>query len=403
VILTLTFSLTIFTAVEAQTYYEHHTKQIDYYLGGDIRIFSPFTPAPRVQEIRNLPGIENATSFIEVRANYLGVDFRLFGVNPEVYAEVGYWDETSIVNDDFQSVMSALAADHFSIVLPQHLSNTFNKHVGDNIQLTVYDQNIIPLHPINVPQTFEVVGEFFSAPGFGYGNPSEPGASVVTPAGFGFQEDNAFAFVHEDYFLEEVPLYETYDYVNMTQTFIASIEPGADINEVIDEVDDLDFAAIIWSPYTFNLDDVYPSGYLFSQGVVSLLSVGFCASLIISVIALVVFVSTIVAERKVEYAIMRAIGGTRGQVTAIVIGEFSGLILSAFLFSIVLGAGFSILMINTLINLYPQPSILPYQIIWPTTLLLVVLGVVILGMLLGAYLPARRAGSVQVSRLLRNL
>ncbi len=406
VILTLTFSLTIFTAVEAQTYYKHHTEQIEYYLGGDIRIFSPRTPAPRTQELVDIPGIANATSFIEVIAKYPGPDgfeFHLFGINPEAYAKVGYWDETSIVNDDAQSVMTTLAEDHFNIILPQHLAARFNKHVGDTVNLTVYNQNIIQLHH-SIPQTFEVVGEFYSAPGFGYGDPTAPGANVMNPPGFGFQETEAFAFVHEDYFLVEVPAaYAVHDYVNLTQTFIASLEPGADVHEVIDVVDDLDFAAAIYSPYTFNLDDVYPSGYLFSQGVISLLSVGFCASLAISVIALVVFVSTIVAERKVEYAIMRAIGGTRRQVTAIVIGEFSGLIFSAFLFSLALGAGFSILMINTLINLFPQPFILPFEIIWPFTLLLAVLGVVIIGMFLGAYLPARRAGAVQVSRLLRNL
>jgi putative ABC transport system permease protein len=158
-----------------------------------------------------------------------------------------------------------------------------------------------------------------------------------------------------------------------------------------------------WSPTTFDLALEYPDGYLFSQGIISLLSVGFLASLAISVVALTVFVNIIVQERKTEYAIMRAMGGTRRQVTAIVLGEFVGLILAAFLFSMLMGIVFSQVLMQTILQLFPQPYVIPFTIIYPISLLAAVLGLVVLGLIAGAYLPARRAGKIEVSTILRNL
>jgi putative ABC transport system permease protein len=151
------------------------------------------------------------------------------------------------------------------------------------------------------------------------------------------------------------------------------------------------------------LEDVFLDGYLFRQGVISLLSVGFVAALTISLIALTVFVNALVAERRTEYAVMRALGGTRRQVTTIVFGEFLGLILASFLLGVVLGVGFSWLLMYVLLELFPQPYIVPFTMTWPHTILLTVLGFVVLAMLAGAYVPARRAGGVQVNSLLRNL
>ncbi|MFX1508878.1 MAG: ABC transporter permease [Promethearchaeota archaeon] len=399
IILLLTFSVTFFSAVEAQTYQVHLNRQIEYYIGADIRIYSGPVPAQRVQEITALPQIYSATPFIEVRANLGQTEFRLHGIDPASYAQVGKWDQTSMVGDDYLTVLNRLEANPNGIILPEHLATLWNKAVGDPIDIRVWDQRIVILET----KTFEVVGIMRTAPGFGYANPSDPGASVSTSPGFGFQTGNAFAFVHEDYFLVEVPSWKVYDYVNLTQTFLARLNNAYTIQSALNALQSIDFVYYTWAPQTFDLESAYPDGYLFSQGIISLLSVGFLAALSISVVALTIFVNTIVSERRTEYAIMRALGGTRRQITAIVLGEFVGLILAAFIFSLIIGVIFSWVLMFSLLQLFPQPYVIPFSIIYPFSLLIAILGLVILGLIAGAYLPARRAGQVEVSNLLRNL
>ncbi|MFX1576016.1 MAG: ABC transporter permease [Promethearchaeota archaeon] len=398
-ILLLTFSITIFSAVEAQTYQIHLDQQINYYVGADIHVYSDRVFASRINEITALPQIDTATAFIEVQAEIGESDLKLMGVNPSAYAEVGNWDESSMVDDDYRAVFARLAANRNGIILPAHIATLYNRRVGDTIPVQVRDQRSLVVDY----KLFDIVGIMNKAPGLGYSNPSDPQLVPTPNPGFGFQKSNAFALCHQHYFLVEIPSFDPYAVTDSTRLFLAKLNPSQDVQAAQDALEDLEFIFQTWSPYTFDLEEAYYDGYLFSQGVIGLLSVGFLASLAISVVALTVFVSIIVSERKTEYAILRALGGSRRDVTSMVFVEFVSLILLAFFFSVVVGVSFSWLLMFVIIKLFPQPFIVPFTIIYPLNLLIVVLGFVVLGLLTGAYLPARRAGQVQVSSLLRNL
>ncbi len=398
-ILVLTFSITIFSAVEAQTYDTHLDQQISYYVGGDIRVYSDRVLANRVNEITSLSQIGTATSFIEVQSEIGQSNLKLIGVNPAAYAEVGNWDESSMVGDDYRVVLDRLAANFDGIILPAHIASLYDRRVGDTIPVQVRDQRTFVVDI----KIFDVVGIMEKAPGLGYANPSDPDSSITSNPGFGFQKGDPFALCHQHYFLIEIPSFDPYAVVDSTQFFLADLNPSYSIQSAQDAVESLEFVYRTWSPYTFDLEEAYHDGYLFSQGIIGLLSVGFLSSLIISIIALTIFVSTIVSERKTEYAILRALGGTRQDVTSMVLVEFMSLITLTFLVSIIIGIGFSWLLMLVIIKLFPQPFIVPFTIIYPISLLISVLGLVFLGLLTGAYLPARRAGQVQVNTLLRNL
>ncbi|MFX1317626.1 MAG: FtsX-like permease family protein [Promethearchaeota archaeon] len=398
-ILLLTFSITIFSAVEAQTYHNHIDQQVQYYVGGDIRIYTQLVVADRVNDITSLSAIHTATAFIEVQAEIALSNFKLIAVNPTAYAEVGNWDETSMMGEDYQTVLNRLAANYNGIILPAHLASLYDKRVGDTIPVTVRDQRTF----IVEVKEFDIVGIMNKAPGLGYSNPSDPQASITSNPGFGFQKNEPFALCNQHYFLVEIPSFDPYSIMDTTNSFIAGIDSASDIQTAQHAVESLGFVYRTWSPFTFDLEEAYPDGYLFAQGIIGLLSVGFLASLAISIVALTVFVSTIVAERKTEYAIMRALGGSRHDVTSMVLVEFVSIILLAFFFSIIIGINFSWLLMFVIIKLFPQPFIVPFTIIYPMSLLVAILGLVILGLVTGAYFPARRAGQVQVSNLLRNL
>ncbi|MFX1475345.1 MAG: ABC transporter permease, partial [Promethearchaeota archaeon] len=401
-IMTLTFSVTIFSAVEAQTYDGYIQQQVKYFLGGDIRVYSQQVPASSVWQLLNIPGIDAATAVI-VRGSFVASEeILLIGIDPVAYARTGNWDITSFAGADPYAVLNALENVPNAIIFPQHLANAMNRHVGAQIDVTTGFMTGF-YTPTSHTKTFTIVGEVYSAPGFGFADPDGP-AVIPTPyPGYGFQESSTFAFCHIDYFRYELPNLGAMGEIDDTFLFFANVEDGANQDLVFETVQALGFTRTAWSSNSLNIEEMYPGAYLFSSGVISLLSMSFLAALVLGLLSLTVFVNVMVSGRKTEYAIMRAIGGTRSQVTAIVVGEFAGLILVTFLLGLLLSVGFSWLLMNTLLKLFPLPTVVPFIILWPLLLLVGLVILVIIGMLIGIWLPARRAGAVTVNKILRDL
>jgi ABC-type antimicrobial peptide transport system permease subunit len=126
-----------------------------------------------------------------------------------------------------------------------------------------------------------------------------------------------------------------------------------------------------------------------------------CVSMGLAAIAL--FLGSAVLERKPEYAIFRAIGGTRRQVVSMVFGEFAGTVIAAFGISIILGIVFGYSMSILTFGISPFSPVLLEVFAIPFTLMLVVLLLEIVVMIASTYLPALRAGSVDPASALRNL
>ena len=297
-----------------------------------------------------------------------------------------------MVGEEFSVVLNRLRNDPDGVIFPSTFANRLSRSIGDSIGILVYNQGGGGLVEDHI---FNIVGLGQSAPGLGYFDPEDPTRPLDSTGGFGFQESSVFALVHQDYLAS----------LNITnsQLFLAQSDGTNDVNLVQYNLQQLGFSNRVYAPATFSLEESYPDGYLFNRGVVSILSMGFLACLFISIIALTLFVGIIVSERQTEYAIMRAVGGTRRQIISVVIGEFIGLILTSFIVSLLLGTAFSWILMNVLLNLFPFPFVVPFPITLPWTLLFIVLAIVMVGMVLGTYIPARRAGRTNVGRVLRNL
>jgi ABC-type antimicrobial peptide transport system permease subunit len=391
-ILTLTFSVTVFSVVEAQTVQDNAQRQIEYFIGADFRVESGWVPTSRVSEITAIQGIEDATALVRTYAVIGTQSLVLIGIDVTAYSSIGEWDLTSMVGEEFSVVLNRLQNDPDGIIFPYTLANRLSRSIGDSIGILVYNQGGGGLVEDHI---FNIVGLGQSAPGLGYFDPEDPARPLDSTGGFGFQESSVFGLVHQDYLAS----------LNITnsQLFLATGDGTNDVNLIQYSLQQLGFSNRVYTPATFSLEEAYPDGYLFNRGVVSILSMGFLACLFISIIALTLFVGIIVSERQTEYAIMRAVGGTRRQIIAVVVGEFFGLILTSFIVSLLLGTAFSWILMNVLLNLFPFPFVVPFPITLPGALLFMVLAVVMVGMGLGTYIPARRAGRTNVGRVLRNL
>ncbi|MFW9834905.1 MAG: ABC transporter permease, partial [Candidatus Thorarchaeota archaeon] len=130
---------------------------------------------------------------------------------------------------------------------------------------------------------------------------------------------------------------------------------------------------------------------------------GFVMSLTLSVFALSISLGSVVRERRKEYAVMRAIGGSKRQIVSMVFSEFSGVVIASLVLSLFLGALFGYVM-GFLVNVMsPFSRTLSATIAFPINFLAFVLFIEILTMTIGAYLPAREAARTDPAVVLRNM
>jgi ABC-type antimicrobial peptide transport system permease subunit len=390
-ILTLTFSITVFAVVEAQTVQDNVFTQVSYCMGADLRIESGFVPHNLTTVVLSIPNVDSVTAIIYTTGTIGPVSLTIYGIDVESNVVTSNWDTTSTVGESPLTVLYELHNTSNGIILPWTLADQLSKTVGESVVVNVHQQGA----GIWGEAALRIVGLGRSAPGLGYFDPNDPTRSPDPTDGFQFQEPQIYALINSRFLINR----------NMTNTrlMLASVSDTADVERVQQRVANLGFPSAVYSPMTYSLEEEYQEGYLFNRGVVSLLSIGFLACVIISIITLILFVGIIVTERQTEYAIMRAVGSTQRQISAIVIGEFVGLILTSFLVALFLGFFFSWLIMFILLGLSPFPFVIPFHLSVPFLLLLAVLGIVLLGIGLGTYIPARRAGRTNVGKVLRNL
>jgi ABC-type antimicrobial peptide transport system permease subunit len=126
-----------------------------------------------------------------------------------------------------------------------------------------------------------------------------------------------------------------------------------------------------------------------------------CAAMGIASIAL--FLSSAVAEREPEYALFRAIGGTKKQIRSLVFGEFAGSVMAAVLVSLALGVVFgytATLLTFGISSIWP---ILGKVLTYPLFVMFITVALECVVMIIACYYPARRAGNTNPAEVLRNM
>jgi ABC-type lipoprotein release transport system permease subunit len=115
------------------------------------------------------------------------------------------------------------------------------------------------------------------------------------------------------------------------------------------------------------------------------------------------FLGSAVKEREWEYAVFRAIGGTKSQVVSMVFSEFAGSVIAAIGISLFLGVLFGYCMSILTFGVSPFSPIVGGVLRFPITMMLFILSLDGLTMLASCYIPASKAGAVDPATVLRNL
>ncbi len=389
VVLALTMSTTIAFAVQSESFRVDLNREVTYAVGADLRIESTSKFFNYSDTIANVDGVEEISPVLRAWGQVGSSDITVEALDAAAYALIGKFDESSFPNQDAQTVLSTLAETPNGIIISEFLSVFINKTIGDSL--------VLKMSGVGSTQSvsFIVVGIVYSAPGFGYASVNDIPSSTLG-AGFGYQAGySGFAIANLD-FVSETIQKET------TTLFLANLADGTNHTQLFDDLWSLP-GIYPTTPEEFDLKTKSLQTALFLNTVEGLFSIGFVMSLILSIFALSISLGSVVRERRKEYAIMRAIGGSQRQIVTMVFSEFTGVVVASLLLSLILGAVFGYIMGFILNGMLPFSRILAASLEFPIQFLSIVLLIEIATMIIGAYLPAREAARTEPAVVLRNM
>ncbi|TFG34117.1 ABC transporter permease [Candidatus Thorarchaeota archaeon] len=389
VVLALTMSTTIAFAVQSESLRIDLDREVTYAVGADLRIESTSKLLNFTETLQNVTGIEEITPVLRTWARVASNEITIEALEADKYASIGKFDSSSFPNNEPIEILEALAAVPNGIIISEYLASFLNKTAGNSIILEMRGGSTTQY--VN----FTVVGTVYSAPGFGYASSASiPGSALG--AGFGFQAGySGFALTNLD-FISDLLQEER------TTLFLTNLAEGTNHTQLFYALQTLP-GVYPTTPEEFDLKSRSLQTALFLNTVEGLFSIGFVMSLTLSIFALSISLGSVVRERRKEYAIMRAIGGSQRQIVVMVFSEFAGVVIASLLLSIVLGAAFGYIMGFILNGMLPFSRILAATLSFPIQFLSIVLLIEILTMVIGAYLPAREAARTEPAVVLRNM
>lgn len=388
-VLALTISTTIAFSVQAESLRYDLEREVDYAIGADMRIETDSLPFTFSETLEAYDVVLSVTPVYRALGRVGSDEMTITALNATKYSSIGHFDETSFPDGNAEEVLADLGNLENGIIISSHHAQRWNKEIGDIVRIAVSGIGITR------DIYFNVTGIVHTAPGLGYSwrgdiPPSRFGA------GFGFQSGyGGFALTNIEFVTTELEKSEA-------SLFMVCLDDEADSAALADFLM-ADWSVEVFTPEAFDLRAQSYGTALFVNTIEGLFSIGFVMGLVMSLFALSLFLGSVVRERRKEYAVLRALGGSRRQLVTMVFSEFSGVVLASLAVSLVLGTILAYVNGLFLFQMSPFSRALASTITVPLNFLLLVIIIEILAMIIGAYFPAREAGRTDPAIVLRNL
>lgn len=379
-LLILTLSLAVFTASLAQTMGKQIAAEIRYRIGADMRLrevgesieidplgissstgtegtdsdsgqresasaegYTSWSFLP-VAEHNTAPGVQAVARVGRYRAlaevGQWKLEGHFIGIDRTDFPEVVFW-RRDFAPSSLGSLMNALAIEPNGVLVPNGFLRQMALKMGDDLRVVVsIPEQRKELTWLEAPIDFRIVGSFDRFPSW------EPEHGPVLVGNLDFVFGRAGGQFPFDVWLRTDP----------------------DPNYALIEQDlrDKGFRILGWeAPEPWVLQALRRPEF---QGVVGLLSIGFVACTLLTVLGFVLFTISSFRERAIETGVLRALGFTPREVISFMGWELIVLLL----FGLTVGTGIGIWTSGTFIpylqsGIAPMPTILPLapQIAWP--------------------------------------
>ncbi|MHA2157629.1 MAG: FtsX-like permease family protein, partial [Candidatus Thorarchaeota archaeon] len=389
VILTMTLTTTSMMLIQTASFQDTLENEATYALGVDLRIEVYDEPLNWTDTLSSYSGVEAVTPVLELLSYMEDDGFYLEGLEATTYSEMGIFKETSFVGATYETVLAALQNTPNGIIISRFYATEWNVSIGDSVDISIPTSI-----DTRMEESFEIVGVMVSAPGFGMASTRDL-EGIPFGTYFGFQPGRGgFAFANIDY----LSTYTGFDTADLFLVDATSIEEITPLLEFLEDDQWIEF----YTPETVEFGSNSVTG-LFLAGLEGLTMISFITCAGMGIASIVLFLGSAVLEREPEYALFRAIGGTKRQVNSLVFGEFAGSVMAAVVISLGLGLLFGYSMTLLTFGISSVWPILPRLFTYPLSVMLLTVVVECVVMIAACYFPARRAGNTDPAEVLRNM
>ncbi|HEU0291492.1 MAG TPA: FtsX-like permease family protein [Anaerolineales bacterium] len=327
VLLVLTLGLSAFTASLARTLDSQLDKQMRYQVGTDINLYEMGTtfnegnPNPvytfgPIEDHMSIPGVQAATpvgrfkfSGITPSGSIQGI---FLGIDRLTFPSAAYW-QRDFATEQLGILMNQLAADPNGILVPNRLLANQKLNIGDTLQIGI----TTGVAGESIPLKAQIVGSFDLFPTW-Y---PERGTMIVGNLEELFLHSGA-EYPHEVWLATDRDA-DPEAIVYAVRGFSILLDQQADQSKLVQN--GLNTIVTQWSAADLNIraEQSRPE----RQGLFGLLSVGFVASALLTVLGFLLYALFSFRRRFIEMGMLRAIGLSIQQMTSLLAAELAFLVL----------------------------------------------------------------------------
>ncbi len=384
-ILVFAFSIGTFAVVNSETIRVNTNDQIDYVIGADFKIRTRSISPIFSDSLDNIDGIKKSTHVLSTFGRVGDYSITAIGINPAMFQDVAFWDKTTFQSASVTQVIHDLIFTRDLTGLP--IGIIINNFLADYLEVGVGDEiTLFELKgQVSTAYNFHVIALAHSFPGFGLASDFEGEHQIIGKNGGLVVLNEAFLTLLN---------------IETSNLFFASAERNSDHKTIINKLEALNEVIYVFSPSQTDKDEL---GFFSIVGTAGLATIVFMLASIIAFVSLTAFLSYIIKQRQIEYAIMRSAGATQKQIILLVLEEFVGTIIFTFFAGAIIGIVFSFVYLTIGESLVSLAGILPMRLIIPIEFIIGVLSIVVITVSIGGLIPARKAGSTKVVTVLRSL
>lgn len=368
-LLVLTLALATYTASLAATLDQHLIDRVRYQVGGDMRLIeqpqstsapgsslfggaaaaaaasSQEEAGPRwlflpVNEHLKVEGVQEAARiglFAATARTATGqVQGRFLGIDRLEYGRVAFW-RSDFASQPLGALLNNLGLASNGVLLPESVLTENALQIGDPIRV------IVPVFGASANMDMKIVGTFRRWPGW-YPNKENEGPLFVG---------------NLEYFFEQAGGQVPYD-------VWLKVRDGADPQKIVADARSLGFTIVGFSDVGTEVlkEQTRPE----RQGLFGVLSVGFAAAALLTVLGFFLYAVFSFRRRLIELGMLRAIGLSTAQMAAMLGWELLLLLGTGMLAGTALGVAASSVYVPFMqVGLAPEATVLPFRVLiaWP--------------------------------------
>jgi len=323
--------------------------EVNYYNNGaDLRIVTQDIHHSFEGNLTQIEGINETMSVLRTSGIY-GSDtlLTIYGIDPDKYSKIGRWIDSSFYTEDVPENYNASNYEDWLEILKANGTLVSDVLVEFSPSLTygrIMQVNALPTD-INLGSDFyNITGVIHSAPGLGLSS------------GVNLELDQS-----NDYYLivNEEKLYSDYG-IETTNLFFASLDQGADSEQVIVDLLELD-EVIEVNPNLVSegFAEKYVNNYVPSLRVFLITQIVFTG--IIGLLVIVSNIDYVMTQRKQETAIFTALGNTNTNYIKMTVAELSIIVLTTIIAGLIIALPMTLLTTSVIVPFLTDILIIPYS------------------------------------------